>query len=94
MPRYITPVRLYHRPQFYSSRVHLAQFQNGCFCSNNCWLKTTALFARDALQDPALVYKAGPQFGVSGIDDDLVVATRKALREMVDWLTQHMGMTP
>ena len=44
--------------------------------------------------DPALMYKAGPQFGVSGVNDDLVAATRQALKEMVEWLTLHQGFTP
>ena len=44
--------------------------------------------------DPALMYKAGPQFGVSGVNDDLVAATRQALKEMVEWLSLHQGFTP
>ena len=35
--------------------------------------------------DPATTYKAGPQFGVSGVNDDLLVATRLALTDMISW---------
>ena len=44
--------------------------------------------------DPALVYKAGPQFGTTGVDSDMVSAARTALKEMIEYLCSVHGISP
>jgi len=44
--------------------------------------------------DPRTLYKAGPQFGTQGVDADMVAAARRALKEMIDYLTSVHNISP
>ena len=44
--------------------------------------------------DPVTMYAAGPQFATTGVDKDVVVAARTALRELIDYLVTIHGITP